>query len=294
MIIARPLVVGVEEVRSPWSSLGLIYAKRPLDVGLRHATGVHAPFGPRTLPCLTLGWCLWPPPKWAASWICPTRKQAPASARWTENPQCSAARQNAALEVLLQKRPSDWQDSDDCNEQHDRSAAREAFTEASAATASSASVDEPDSQPSPQPDADCRYSPWGPCRAAASGANVNEPVLQPSPQPDAQASQLSPLQRQGLEPLLLEESPALDSQLSPVQRQGLEPALLEDQQPPSDSLPLITREDSDWSFLSNSVHTVESVELSEDVDTSSEEDRPQAPRWRRMRDYFWNPYPQSP
>jgi hypothetical protein len=246
MIIARPLVVGVEEVhRTPVA----IHRWPPC---LRHATGLRAPFGPRTLPCLTLGG-LWPPPKWAASWICPTRKQA--SARWSEKPQCSAARHNVALELLL-KRPHHWQNSDDCDEQRERSAAPEA-----SATASTDRVDEP----APEP-----------CAEEAFGQQSSAAPLSS----DAASGSREPAEGQRQQP----EEPVtfyIGSELE------------EQQQLPDGLVQTLEREDSDWSFLSNSVHTVESVELNEDQDTSEDDRLPQAPRWRRMRDFFWSPQAHS-
>lgn len=243
MIIARPLVVGVEEVhRTP-------VAIHRCPIGLRHATGLRAPFGPRTLPCLTLGG-LWPPPKWAASWICPTRNQA--SSRWSEKPQCSAARHNAALELLL-KRPQDWQNSADCDEQQERSPAAPA-PEASA-TSSTDRVDEP----APEP-----------CAEEAVGQQSTAVPLSS----DAASGSREPA----------EAAPAPLGPGEPVEEQ---------QQLPDGLAQRLEREDSEWSFLSNSVHTVESVELNEDQDTSEDDRLPQAPRWRRMRDFFWSPQAHS-
>lgn len=266
MIIARPLVAGVEEVRTcwsphanqPWSSWACWHRKshgaRPLDVGLKHAAGLHSPLGmPRTLPCLTLGWTIgfWPPPSWQMGWQMGwswpgSKKEAPAPTRWSDRPQCSAARQNAVLEMLLQlhaQTPSGHSGSDEQSPQQSAPP-----TEApAAATVEQAPLDlaRPAESEAPQ---------------AADGAAATVVV---------QSTLSSTILSQPLEPLTLEEH------------------RLQEQNLPEGLAPHLPREDSEWSFLSQSLRTCDSVDLNEDED-SSEDDRPNdAPRWRRMRDYIW-------
>lgn len=253
--------MGVEEAsrpywsphaQQPWSSWACwhrsSHGARPLDVGLRHATGLHGPLGPRTLPCLTLGWTigLWSAPRWAGSWGCPWRRRsgepAATSTRWGDKPQCSAARQYPALELLLlQKSPL----SHDAEQQNREAGAHEAPPAADAAK-----VDK---------------------MARPVEACPGDVQLGASPLDAAEMTEGALLGqgRPPLEPLLLEEAEQLP--------EGL------------------VREDSEWSFLSHSLRTVDSVDLNEDLD-SSDDDRPMpdAPRWRRMRDYFWSAQPPSP
>jgi len=307
LIMARPLVglaVGVEEVRrphwspetqQPWTSWASWHRRshgaRPLDVGLRHATGLHGPLNPRTLPCLTLGWTigLWPAPRWAASWGC--------AKRWNEKSQCNAVRQNSALEALLLKKHPEWQHGQDYTEQQPQ---RKTDVEATTAAAAAATIEEPVfqqvvqaelqsvAQPSPPTDEDIV-----PVAVELVSQSIEVVELEASratcsespPTPSCSSSAAEPLPPRPSEPLE-------GSLLCQAPRQPLEPLVLDDVLS-EEAEPHLQREDSEWSFLSHSLHTVDSIELDQELDFS-DDDRllPDVPRWVRMRNYFW--WPQSP
>jgi hypothetical protein len=67
----------------------------------------------------------------------------------------------------------------------------------------------------------------------------------------------------------------------------LQPLVLECEKESPDGTPELDRQESEWSFLSQSLRTVDSIELNELE--SSDEDRPlpSIPRWRRVKNFFW-------
>lgn len=250
MIVARPLVAGVDDVRrAAQQPLGA----RPLPVGLRHAVrlpgsiaGSMAP-PPITLNCLTFALSLgvWPASRWCAAWGLSFDFSLARFPRW---PQCSALRQHPALELLLQAE------------------ANADF--ATPASPSSSSPVNAGSQVAEQfyiGDSCCSQE----MLHLPPAARMESYSYSSAHWRDAIQGPCEPLDEE--QRATASRQPLLTGLLAPAAA-----AALDDD---GEELPCLCRQDSrdsvdsDWSFLSASLRTVESVELSEELEPS-DDDRP--------------------
>lgn len=229
-----------------------------------------------------------------------------ASTNWAgEKPQCSSVRQYPALDLLLSPDLLHWIDSHCDIRKQERDAAQQA------SPADAANIVEQELSPEPPAQQVANSLPVDASQTAVS--SPEDQAEQPSSQlaaihlpvdaaqraagrPENQVEQCAGLlheRQQPLEPLVLEDQQQEQhptAGLAPHSQQLLEPLVLDDefqnQKLPEGLAP--ERQDSDWSFLSQSLRTESSKELNESLDPSDDDRQlPDVPIWRRMSYYIW-------